>query len=121
MKLKVNRCTNVLLEEAGGSPAMMSQLVSNINSQRVMKPFLPPGEDSPTMRFGKNVLATLVKAKEHSHKAGSGPDLLRRALVASGAEGPFSSNSVPIVNPVYHHIYYTYNLYVHTHINPTSR
>ena len=67
-----------------------------------MKPFLPAGDDSLTMQFGKNVVATLNACKKHSRKADSGPDLLRRALVASGAEGPLSTNSVletSIYNP----------------------
>ena len=34
MRIKVDRVTNVLLEEAAGSPEMMSQLVANVNSQR---------------------------------------------------------------------------------------
>ena len=118
MKQKVSRVTDVLLDEAGGSPAMMSQLVANMNSQRVLKPFLPAGDDSPSTRYGKNVLATLNKCKEHSMKSGSGPDLLRRALVASGAEGPLSTNPVCTLNPVYH-IYHTpciYNLYKYIYI-----
>ena len=41
MHLKVRRVTNLMLDEAGGSPEVMSQIVININSQRVMKPFLP--------------------------------------------------------------------------------
>ena len=96
MRIKVDRCTDVLLQESGGSPEIMSQLVANVNSQRVMKPFLPVGDDSPTMRFGKNVVATLNVCKKYSRKAGSGPDLLRRVLVAAGAEGPLSTNSMTL-------------------------
>ena len=99
MKGKVSRVTSVLLDEAGGSPEVMSQLVTNINSQRVIQPFLPVHDESPTMRFGKNVVATLNVCKKHSVKAGSAPDLLRRALIASGAEGPLSTNSVRMLNP----------------------
>ena len=94
MQIKVDRVTNVLLEEAGGSPEVMSQLVANVNSQRVLQPFLPAAEDSPTMLFGKNVLATLNEAKKHSIKSGSAPDLPRRALVTSGVEGPLSAHPV---------------------------
>ena len=94
MQLKVRRVTHTILDEAGGSPEEMAKLVANVNSQRVMKPFLPVTKDSPQLRFGMNVLDTLSKAKEHANKAGSAPDLLRRALVVSGAEGPLSKNPV---------------------------
>jgi hypothetical protein len=106
MRIKVDRVTNVLLEEAAGSPEMMSQLVTNVNSQRVMKPFLPVADDSPQLRFGKNVLDTLAMTKKGLCKSGSGPDLLRRALVVAGAEGPLSTNPVCIYLYIVLYIYH---------------
>ena len=94
MQNKVRRVTNLILDEAGGSPEAMSELVVNINSQRVMKPFLPVGDASPQTRFGLNALKTLSEAKKHSFKAGAAPDLLRRAILVAGAEGPLSENPV---------------------------
>ena len=94
MQVKVRRVTHLLMDEAGGSPEAMATLVANINSQRVMKPFLPVSNESAQTRFGLNVLKTLEKSKQSSMKAGSAPDLFRRAMVVAGAEGPLSKNKV---------------------------
>ena len=94
MKGKVARVTNMLLEESAGSTEVMSQLVANITNQRVVRPFLPVGDQSPQTRFGINVLQTFTKAKLHCRKAGSPADLLRRNLLVAGAEGPLSNMPV---------------------------
>ena len=96
MTLKVKRVTHMLMDEAGGSAERMSQLVANVNSQRVMQPFLPVRRDSPQTRFALNALQTVEKAKSKSIKAGSPADLLRRNLIVAGAEGPLSKEPVSV-------------------------
>ena len=94
MQTKVKRVTNMLLDEAGGSTKLMSELVANISNQRVIRPFLPVTTHSPQTRFGINVLQTCSATKKHSQKPGGRVDRLRRCLIVAGAEGPLSNMPV---------------------------
>lgn len=94
MKNKVRRLQQVLYEEGGGKPKLMSQLVANLTNARDVKPFVPVNDNSPQTKFGLNSLKTLESCKKLNRKAGSPADLLRRAIIAGGATGPLSKKSV---------------------------
>ena len=95
MKQKVKRLTDTFLHEGGGNQKLTAQLFANFSAQRVVSPFQASSLNvAPQQIFGENALATLQKAKQISQKPGCPADMLRRAVIVAGAEGPISPNPV---------------------------
>ena len=94
MKEKVALVTNTFFETSGGSGTIAAQVLSNFMSQRVIQPLVPVAkheQESALGRFALNCQETVAKIKEFTRKSGTPADMMRRNVMAAGAQGPLSS------------------------------
>ena len=99
MQRKVKQVTQALFEEGHGDVDLTAEVFANVCNQRKVKPFVgkqTEHHNTPKSRFADNVVTTLHKLKDHSsvYHSGSPADVMRRAIIASGAEGPLSNHKL---------------------------
>lgn len=87
--------TEVFLEISGGNAGTAAEVLSNFATQQVVKPFLYQADKTVVERFGKNCQSTVLAAKKACAKGFKGrTNLLRREIIAAGANGPLAKEKV---------------------------
>ena len=88
--------TEVFLEISGGNAGTAAEVLSNFATHQVVKPFLYQADKTVVERFGKNCQSTVVlAAKKACAKGFKGrTNLLRREIIAAGANGPLAKEKV---------------------------
>ena len=95
MKRKVKKLTDTFLTISEGKEDVAASVLSNFHSQRAVQPFVYNGNKSAVERFGMNCQATVHRCKNACGAGAKGlTNLLRRGVVAAGAQGPMAPEKV---------------------------
>ena len=98
MKRKVQKLTETWMELSGGKEDVAASVMSNFQSQRVVQPFVYSDNKTAVERFGINCQSTLHSCKKACGEGAKGrTNLLRRELIAAGAQGPTAPEEVGVI------------------------